>query len=162
MYTPHGITAKTHKDIPLLLVADGRQAGGYLVLFYNLCQPGNGRIVGVDALGKGKVACGVLVSSIRDSGIWECAKVLEGSIHLLTCAFKEATTASYEERVSGEHPTWLGLVRCVCGVVGYRVLGVARCCETSRQTVSRGYSRMIINLLDMGVVAESELVLILD
>jgi hypothetical protein len=130
-YTPHSISPKTHKGIPLFLVADGCQARRNLVLLDNLCQLVESTVVGLDGFGKGEVACGVLVAIVHNGGVWERGKVLEGAVHLCACALKEATTASNEESISGEDPAWLYLIRSVSGVVAYRVLCVAGRCETS-------------------------------
>jgi hypothetical protein len=150
-HVPHGLAREAPKEVPLLLVADGRAADGEGVRGDELAEPRERRVLRVDGAGKAEIVRGVLVADVGDGRVGERGETLERGVHLGACALGESAAAGDEERVACEDDGGgLGCgrggrregrrrrarVRCrvrvrgVGHVVADRVLGVAGRCET--------------------------------
>lgn len=101
----YGFGSQTHEHVPLLLLTDRRQSGGYLVLLRELCEFLNSRVGRVDGQGEGGISLGVFVSVKDDSVCRKGREIGERGVHLGSCALEETTAATEEEGVACEDAT---------------------------------------------------------
>jgi len=133
-----GVTPKTHKNIPFLLVSNSRQPSGDLVLVYDVLQSCNRLVLGVHCFSKCKVARGVFVTIVYDGIVRKSGKVCESGIHLSRSSLEESTATSNEQGVSREDTARLLLVGAVSHIVTNGIPSVTGSCQTSISTEVQG------------------------
>jgi hypothetical protein len=132
-HVPHWVARQAPENIPLLLVANRCASDRDGVCVNNCREPHETRVLGVDGAREPEIACGVLVSDVRDRVVGERrAHQLERGVHLRTDALKEHTAATDEECVPSEDRTCIRGRGCVGHIVADRVARMARRREAPR------------------------------
>ncbi len=120
-----GVTFQTHKDVPLLLIADRRQTSRHFILLGQLVQPDDSGVLWIDGLGESYVPCCIFVAIVHDRLVGESAKVGERLVHLFAGALEESAVSADEQGIPSEDATREGRISFIGDVVADRVLSVA-------------------------------------